>query len=135
MLIGRQVTVIGGGIGGLAAALALAQRGAAVTVLEQAPEIAEVGAGLQIGPNGMHVLARLGLADTVLAHATLPRAVEMRAFADNQSDPVVAQLRPGAARQSVAVQGAAGLVEGRGGLEGAGGRERQRLEAIACSVA
>ena len=40
MLIGRQILVIGAGIGGLTAALALAQRGASVTVLEQAPEIA-----------------------------------------------------------------------------------------------
>ena len=53
--------VIGGGIGGLATALALAQRGADVTVLEQAPEITEVGAGLQISPNGFAVLAALGL--------------------------------------------------------------------------
>ena len=53
--------VIGGGIGGLAVAAALARRGVSVTVLEQAPSIAEVGAGLQISPNGLAVLRALGL--------------------------------------------------------------------------
>lgn len=53
--------VIGAGIGGLAAAAALARRGVAVTVLEQAPRLGEVGAGLQISPNGLMVLRALGL--------------------------------------------------------------------------
>ena len=53
--------VVGGGIGGLAAAAALSRRGMAVTLLEQAPTIAEVGAGLQISPNGMTVLRAMGL--------------------------------------------------------------------------
>lgn len=53
--------VIGGGIGGLAVAVALAKRGVAVTLAEQAPEITEVGAGLQISPNGLAVLRALGL--------------------------------------------------------------------------
>lgn len=65
MLIGRQAIVIGGGIGGLTAAVALAQRGATVTVLERADDIAEVGAGLQISPNGMAVFDAMGLADVV----------------------------------------------------------------------
>ncbi len=55
-----KITVAGAGIGGLAAAAALAQRGHDVTVAEQAPEIGEVGAGLQISPNGMNVLKALG---------------------------------------------------------------------------
>ncbi len=53
--------VVGGGIGGLAVATALAQRGVAVTLVEQAAEIAEVGAGLQISPNGLAVLRALGV--------------------------------------------------------------------------
>lgn len=53
--------VIGGGIGGLAAAVALARRGVAVTLAEQADAITEVGAGLQISPNGLAVLQALGL--------------------------------------------------------------------------
>lgn len=61
MLIGRKVTVLGAGVAGLAVARALALRGAAVTVLEQAEAIREVGAGLQISPNGARVLRALGL--------------------------------------------------------------------------
>ena len=53
--------VIGGGIAGLAVATALSQRGIAVTVLEQAAKLDEVGAGLQISPNGLAVLRALGL--------------------------------------------------------------------------
>ncbi|MBR9764836.1 MAG: NAD(P)-binding protein [Rhodobacteraceae bacterium] len=56
-----RIAVIGAGIGGLAAARALALRGAEVTVLEQAEKIREVGAGLQISPNGAAVLQGLGL--------------------------------------------------------------------------
>lgn len=59
--------VIGAGIGGLAAAAALARRGVAVTVLEQAPKLGAVGAGLQISPNGLAVLRALGL-DAELRH-------------------------------------------------------------------
>ena len=60
----RNVLVIGAGIGGLAAAIAFARRGVAVTVLEQAEAIREVGAGLQVSPNGLFVLRALGLEDT-----------------------------------------------------------------------
>ena len=52
----RNITVLGAGIGGLAVATALARRGARVQVLEQAPALREVGAGIQISPNGMAVL-------------------------------------------------------------------------------
>lgn len=61
MLIGQDIGVLGAGIAGLAAARALALRGAKVSVYERAPEIAEVGAGLQITPNGVAVLSALGL--------------------------------------------------------------------------
>lgn len=62
-LKGRDVAVIGGGIGGLAVACAMAQAEARVTVLEQAPALREVGAGLQITPNGARVLQALGLGE------------------------------------------------------------------------
>lgn len=58
---GRSVAIIGGGIGGLTAALAFARHGAHTTVYEQAPALAEVGAGLQITPNGARALNALGL--------------------------------------------------------------------------
>ncbi len=80
MLIGQEVTVAGGGIGGLAAALALAQRGAAVTVLEQAQAITEVGAGIQVSPNGWRVLQALGVADAVAATSPRSQAVRLRDF-------------------------------------------------------
>ena len=53
--------VVGGGIGGLAAAAALARRGIAVTLIEKTPALKEVGAGLQISPNGLAVLKALGV--------------------------------------------------------------------------
>ncbi len=62
-LEGLRVAVVGGGIGGLSAGIALMRRGARVRVFERAPEIAEVGAGIQISPNGHAVLAALGLGD------------------------------------------------------------------------
>ncbi|WP_417249071.1 FAD-dependent monooxygenase [Celeribacter sp.] len=61
MLIGQDIAVLGGGVAGLAAARACAMRGAKVTVYEQAEAITEVGAGLQITPNGAAVLRALGL--------------------------------------------------------------------------
>ncbi len=59
----QPVLVAGGGIGGLAAALALVRRGFAVKVLEQAPEIGEIGAGMQLGPNAFHAFDALGVGD------------------------------------------------------------------------
>ncbi len=77
-LTGRQVTVLGGGIAGLAAARALALRGAAVTLIEQAPALCEVGAGIQIGPNGARVLEALGLGPDLDRVGTRAEAVELR---------------------------------------------------------
>ncbi|MEO8120064.1 MAG: 3-hydroxybenzoate 6-monooxygenase [Rhodoferax sp.] len=57
------VIVAGGGIGGLAAALALVRQGFSVKVLEQAPEIGEIGAGIQLGPNAFHAFDALGVGD------------------------------------------------------------------------
>ena len=52
MIHGQKIAVIGAGIGGLATALALRLRGADVLVFEQADALSEVGAGLQVSPNG-----------------------------------------------------------------------------------
>lgn len=66
--------VIGGGIGGLATALALARTGRPVQLVEQAPAFTEIGAGLQIGPNATRALDRLGLLDELSAIAVHPRS-------------------------------------------------------------
>ncbi len=63
------VLVAGGGIGGLAAALALTRQGFHVKVLEQAPEIGEIGAGIQLGPNAFHAFDALGVGDKTRARA------------------------------------------------------------------
>lgn len=80
-LSGLKTTVIGAGIGGLTAALAMRQRGAQVSVLEQAQAISEVGAGLQISPNGMAVMRALGLDDALKKRAVQAQAVELRDYA------------------------------------------------------
>lgn len=73
-----DITVIGGGIGGLTCALALRRHGAKVTVLEQAEAITEVGAGIQVSPNGLRVIEALGLADDLAARSVQARAVSLR---------------------------------------------------------
>ena len=67
-----KIVIIGGGIGGLAAALALLKRGLDVEIHEQAPELKEVGAGIQIGSNGTRVLYALGLEEPLKRVQVLP---------------------------------------------------------------
>ena len=63
------VLVSGGGIGGLAAALALVRQGFQVQVFEQAPEIGEIGAGIQLGPNAFHAFDALGVGEKARGRA------------------------------------------------------------------
>lgn len=63
------VLVAGGGIGGLAAALALVRQGFTVQVFEQAPQIGEIGAGIQLGPNAFHAFDALGVGDKARGRA------------------------------------------------------------------
>lgn len=67
------ILVVGGGVGGLACALALARLGRSVHVLEAAPEFGEIGAGIQLAPNATRSLRALGLMDALLPMAVLPR--------------------------------------------------------------
>jgi salicylate hydroxylase len=76
-LIGQSVTVVGAGVAGLAVARALALRGAEVTVLEQADQVREVGAGLQVSPNGAAVLRGLGLQAALDAASIRGQAVRL----------------------------------------------------------
>lgn len=67
------ILIVGGGIGGLACALALGREGQDVQVLEGAPEFGELGAGIQLAPNATRVLDGLGVLDGIRAKAVLPR--------------------------------------------------------------
>lgn len=67
------IIIVGGGIGGLAAALGAAQTGRKVVVLEQAPEFGEIGAGIQLAPNATAVLKKFGLLDELSKHAVFPK--------------------------------------------------------------
>ena len=60
-----RAVVVGGGLGGMAAAVALTQAGIDVQVYEQAQRLTEVGAGVSLAPNGLRMLERLGLAEEV----------------------------------------------------------------------
>ena len=64
-----HILIAGGGIGGLAAALGLAQKGYRCTVLEKATELGEIGAGIQLGPNAFHAFDYLGLGDAARSMA------------------------------------------------------------------
>lgn len=90
----ENITIVGAGIGGLTAVLALLQRGVDVTVCEQAAVLREVGAGVQLSPNGCRVLASLGLLDEL-------RAARWRRKARRSACGVPA--RPG--RCSISVRG------------------------------
>jgi len=69
---GKRIAIIGGGIGGLAAAVALDQRGFEVAVYERSNKLEEVGAGLQVGPNAVKVLYALGLKEPLHRNAFEP---------------------------------------------------------------
>jgi 2-polyprenyl-6-methoxyphenol hydroxylase-like FAD-dependent oxidoreductase len=71
------IAIAGGGIGGLGAALALAQRGFRSRLLEQAPQFREVGAGIQLGPNSQRCLSALGVEAAVKRLAVFPQALVM----------------------------------------------------------
>ena len=73
-----DVVVVGGGIGGLSSAYALATAGRRVRVLEQSPTFAEVGAGLQLGPNATRILREWGLLDEVVSAGVLPRRLVLK---------------------------------------------------------
>ena len=90
------ILVAGGGIGGLAAALALARQGFGVKVLEQASEIGEIGAGIQLGPNAFSAFDALGVGERARAFAVYTERLVMMDAVDGSevaSIPVGAEFR------------------------------------------
>jgi salicylate hydroxylase len=73
----QQVLIVGGGIGGLAAALALARKGIPAQLIEQAPEFKEIGAGIQLGPNVFWMFEVLDLIEPISALAVFPNNLIM----------------------------------------------------------
>ena len=76
--------IAGAGIGGLAAAIALARAGLRVTLIERAPVLGEAGAGLQLAPNATGRLREMGLLDKILKYATAPEALRIRRARDGR---------------------------------------------------
>ena len=89
----REILVAGAGIAGLTAAIALADRGFAVRVFERAPELQEIGAGLQLSPNATRLLTRLGVLDLLTSSAVAPPAIVLR---DARNLKALAQVPLGA---------------------------------------
>jgi len=81
----NNIAIVGGGIGGLVAALALVRRGIDVDVYEQAPELRELGAGVQISANGTHVLHAVGLKQGLENVQVLPAGKAIRLWNTGQS--------------------------------------------------
>ena len=80
-----RIAVIGGGIGGLSAALHLLKAGLDVHVYEQSPRIGEIGAGIQISPNASRLLVRLGLKPAMDRVGVRPAAVNQRRWDDGRT--------------------------------------------------
>jgi salicylate hydroxylase len=76
--LNHEIIIAGAGIAGLAAALAFAARGFAIQVFERAPQLEEVGAGIQLSPNATRILDRLGVLPALLKTSVRPNAVLLR---------------------------------------------------------
>jgi len=80
-----RIAIIGAGIGGLAAALSLRQAGFEVDIYEQAPELTEVGGGINMGPNAVRVLRRLGLSQGLDRDGVRPLTAHQRRWQDGRT--------------------------------------------------
>ena len=79
------IAVIGAGIGGLTAALSLRRAGFEVDVYEQAPELTEIGGGINMGPNAARILYRLGLGEGLDRDAVRPIGMHQRRWDDGRT--------------------------------------------------
>ena len=91
---GPPVLVAGGGIGGIATALALVRRGFSVKVLEQAPQLGEIGAGIQLGPNAFAAFDALGIGEIARSRAVYTDEMVMH---DALDESLVGRIPTGAA--------------------------------------
>jgi len=80
-----RIAVIGGGIGGLTAALSLRQAGFEADVYEQAPALTHIGGGINMGPNAARILIRLGLGEGLLREGVRPRSTHQRRWDDGRT--------------------------------------------------
>jgi 2-polyprenyl-6-methoxyphenol hydroxylase-like FAD-dependent oxidoreductase len=94
--VGMRVAVVGGGVGGLTAAIALARKGVGVEVFEQATEITAVGASLQLGPNALRLMDALGLLPALRRIGVRPEAVDLLRWDDGS---VLLHVEHGAAAE------------------------------------
>src|SRR5438874_13566233 len=80
-----RIAVVGGGIGGLTAALSLFRAGFEVDVYEQAPELTQIGGGINMGPNAARILRRLGLAAGLDREGVRPLFTHQRRWQDGRT--------------------------------------------------
>jgi salicylate hydroxylase len=79
-----KIVIVGAGIGGLSASLALARNGHCVTVYESAPQLAEVGAGVQMSPNAVKLFFEWGVGPDLLEKAALPQSLYIHNWKDGR---------------------------------------------------
>ena len=82
----QSIAIIGAGIGGMMTALSLQHYGFKVSIYEQAPQLAEVGAGLTLAPNATHALAHVGILDNILEVGNQPGPGVIRHWATGVAD-------------------------------------------------
>jgi salicylate hydroxylase len=92
----RTIIIAGAGIGGLTAALALAQKGIPTVILESASRLQEIGAGIQLSPNASRILIDLGLGGALAPHLVAPTALHV---VNAKSGHTIAKMTLGAAAQ------------------------------------
>ncbi|MFF3311528.1 FAD-dependent monooxygenase [Streptomyces sp. NPDC002952] len=89
-----RVAIVGGGVAGLVTATLLRRRGIDVRIFEQTPQLGAIGAGIQLSPNGVRVLHRLGLQAALARTGVRAQAIETRRWADGTR---IARVRHGVA--------------------------------------
>src|SRR5262245_65728328 len=90
-----RIAIVGGGVGGLAAALALERRGAEIIVCEQSPALNEIAAGLNLSPNALMALRVLGVEDAVIARGSESDFLIIRSW---RSGSIISRMCRGAVR-------------------------------------